>query len=234
MLCLSMALDQPLGGEEGIARRCAALGEICLQQRALAKAATFFGAAARINATLGCAADLAHNCRALAGIAERGGDFQRVATLMRTVSEIERKHRRPQAVAAALSRMAAAELCCGRPAPAAEALEEALGIQRGLPDAVGLADTLGHLGLARMMLDDPATAECRLKEAAALNRAMGRRLHLADNYGNLANLYWSADRKGAAEALYLRALALFTQLGDTARRQKTRLLLHDLQATAGV
>ena len=57
--------------------------------------------------------------------------------------------------------------------------------------------------------------------------------YLADNYGNLAILYWSAGRKGVAEAFFFRALALFAQLGDTARLQKTRRLLHDLQATAG-
>jgi tetratricopeptide (TPR) repeat protein len=102
-------------------------------------------------------------------------------------------------------------LTAGYPA-AAESLEEALAIHRGIGDRNGQAGTLNELGALYRIRGDPAEATACHEQALALAREIGSRWHEANALAGLARAGLAAGRAQARAGLW-QAQEIFQRIG---------------------
>jgi tetratricopeptide (TPR) repeat protein len=97
---------------------------------------------------------------------------------------------------------------------AAELLEEALTLARGLGDRRLVADTLRQLGCLAADAGDAAGARSRCEESLAVARELGDRREIARSLHYTAIVAHQGGAHASAEALYDECVSLFSEVGD--------------------
>ncbi|MBO0803336.1 MAG: tetratricopeptide repeat protein [Nocardiopsaceae bacterium] len=135
--------------------------------------------------------------------------------------------------ACALRNLGDARRLAGEYPGAAEALEEALGIYRGVGDRLGEANALNFLGDVRRATGDFPGAAKALEEALDLFRSVGDRLGEAGALNFLGNVRrMTGEYPGAAEALE-EALGMFRGVGDRLGEANALNFLGDVRRATG-
>lgn len=96
---------------------------------------------------------------------------------------------------------------------------EALKIYRRVGNQENQAIALSNLGGVARIIGDITSAEQYLQEGLRLSKTLGHQYSIAANYGQLASLYRDLERYQDALSYYIRAEAVFRELGAERERR---------------
>jgi len=96
---------------------------------------------------------------------------------------------------------------------------EALKIYRRVGNQENQAIALSNLGGVARIIGDITSAEQYLQEGLRLSKTLGNQYSIAANYGQLASLYRDLERYQDALSYYIRAEAVFRELGAEQNRR---------------
>jgi non-specific serine/threonine protein kinase len=114
-----------------------------------------------------------------------------------------------------------------------EALEEGLGIARGLGHEPAIAGALTQLGHVALQEGDYDEARARYGEALAIRQARGDRRELAISYTSLGHAALAAGDVAAARDRLARGHALYQEVSDEIEMARAQCLLGDVALAEG-
>jgi tetratricopeptide (TPR) repeat protein len=145
---------------------------------------------------------------------ETGGHYADAVTIHTHARRAAREAREPAAEAHALNHLGLIGGRMGRYQQAAEHLQEALALFRGIGDRSGAARVLTNLASAEWRQGRYRQAASRHQQALALFREVGDPIGEAHALNGLGLVDWQHGRYPQAAGYFQQSLALFRDLGD--------------------
>jgi len=96
--------------------------------------------------------------------------------------------------------------------------QEVLEVFRRVGNRESQAGALGNRGTVALITGDMTAAERYVQDSLKLHKALGNRHGMAMNYGQLADIYDAQERDQDALSYYIRAAAIFRDLGAMERQ----------------
>ncbi len=209
----SLAIEEKLGRQEGMASDYGNLGLIYRTRGDLDEAERMLRRALEINEKLGRLEGMANQYGNLGLIYETRGDLDEAERMLRKALAIEEKLGRQEDMAAQYGNLGLIYQTRGDLDEAERMHRKSLAIEEKLGRLEGMANQYGNLGLIYQTRGDLDQAERMLRKALEINEKLGRLEGMAAQYGNLGGIYRTRGDAAQARRLWTQARELFARVG---------------------
>jgi tetratricopeptide (TPR) repeat protein len=212
----SLAINERLGDQAGMATSYHQLGMLAQDRGDLAEAERLYRQSLTINQELGDQAGMAASYGQLGRLAQDRGDPAEAERLYRQSLAINERLGNQAGIAGSYHQLGRLAQDRGDLAEAERLYRQSLTIKERLGNQAGMATSYHQLGILAQNRGDPAEAERLYRQSLTIKERLGDQAGMAASYGQLGILAQNRGDPAEAERLYRQSLSIDERLGNQA------------------